>query len=340
MALGAVFGLGVAMYTGVLLWSAHSIPLWNTPLIPVLFTVSALDAGASVILAALLFEKSDRASLFIKRVSIALVVLIVLEACTLAALFSLHLGGSMSQVLSANTLLKGDLSIQFWVLVVIVGLAIPFVLTVLELAHVVRKPELSRLMHFGAAACALAGGFTLRFGSKLSELVAMIGESDLDQVTQDVRSEFCALFLNMSAHPVFTSESVYLSGNHMIMQEQRSQVVDIYSAHHLSVDNTSFDWPEDHISMEMLFMAHLCQLESNACRSLIDKEAGDDLALAVSRLDSVAAAQKAFFTEHLDQWVPLFVEELSRYAETLFYQGVAEYLGEFLDGERELLNEF
>ena len=177
-------------------------------------------------------------------------------------------------------------------------------------------------------------------GSKLSELVAMIGESDLDQVTQDVRSEFCALFLNMSAHPVFTSESVYLSGNHMIMQEQRSQVVDIYSAHHLSVDNTSFDWPEDHISMEMLFMAHLCQLESNACRSLIDKEAGDDLALAVSRLDSVAAAQKAFFTEHLDQWVPLFVEELSRYAETLFYQGVAEYLGEFLDGERELLNEF
>ncbi len=176
-------------------------------------------------------------------------------------------------------------------------------------------------------------------GSKLSEFVTMIGESDLDQATQDVRSEFCALFLNMSAHPVFTSESVYLSGNHMIMQEQRNQVLEVYNAHHLSVDKESFDWPEDHISMEMLFMAHLCQLESDSCRSLME-EAGDDLALAASRLDSVAAAQKAFFTEHLDQWVPLFVEELSRYAETLFYQGVAEYLGEFLDGERELLNEF
>ena len=176
-------------------------------------------------------------------------------------------------------------------------------------------------------------------GSKLSEFVTMIGESDLDQATQDVRSEFCALFLNMSAHPVFTSESVYLSGNHMIMQEQRNQVLEVYNAHHLSVDKESFDWPEDHISMEMLFMAHLCQLESDSCRSLME-EAGDDLALAASRLDSVAAAQKAFFTEHLAQWVPLFVEELSRYAETLFYQGVAEYLGEFLDGERELLNEF
>lgn len=176
-------------------------------------------------------------------------------------------------------------------------------------------------------------------GSKLSEFVTMIGESDLDQATQDVRSEFCALFLNMSAHPVFTSESVYLSGNHMIMQEQRNQVLEVYNAHHLSVDKESFDWPEDHISMEMLFMAHLCQLESDSCRSLME-EAGDDLALAASRLDSAAAAQKAFFTEHLDQWVPMFVEELSRYAETLFYQGVAEYLGEFLDGERELLNEF
>ncbi|WP_302719129.1 molecular chaperone [uncultured Senegalimassilia sp.] len=176
-------------------------------------------------------------------------------------------------------------------------------------------------------------------GSKLSEFVTMIGESDLDQVTQDVRSEFCALFLNMSAHPVFTSESVYLSGNHMIMQEQRNQVLEVYNAHHLSVDKESFDWPEDHISMEVLFMAHLCQLESDSCRSLME-EAGDDLALAASRLDSAAAAQKAFFTEHLDQWVPMFVEELSRYAETLFYQGVAEYLGEFLDGERELLNEF
>ncbi|WP_303249361.1 NrfD/PsrC family molybdoenzyme membrane anchor subunit [uncultured Slackia sp.] len=163
MVAGALFGLGVAMYTGVLLWSAHSIPLWNTPLIPVLFTVSALDAGASVVLVALLLEKSDGAAAFIKRVSIALVALIVLEACTLAALFFMHLEGSTSQVLSANTLLHGDLSIQFWVLVVIVGLVIPFVLTVLELAHVVRNPELSRLLHFAAAACALVGGFTLRF---------------------------------------------------------------------------------------------------------------------------------------------------------------------------------
>lgn len=163
MVFGAVFGLGVAMYTGVLLWSAHSIPLWNTPLIPVLFTISALDAGAGVVLAALLFEKSEKTALFVKRTSIALVVLIVLEACTLAALFFTHLGGTQSQILSANTLLNGALSIQFWVLVVMVGLVVPLVLTVLELVHVVKNAELSRLLHLVAIACALVGGFTLRF---------------------------------------------------------------------------------------------------------------------------------------------------------------------------------
>lgn len=160
---GAIFGLGVAVYTGILLWSAHSIPLWNTPLIPVLFTISALDAGASAILAILLFEKSDKAAAFVKRASIALVVLIIAEACTLAALFFVHLGGTESQVLSANTLLNGELSLQFWVLVVGVGLVVPFVLTIIDMMHVVKNHELARLLHLVAIACALVGGFTLRF---------------------------------------------------------------------------------------------------------------------------------------------------------------------------------
>ena len=163
MAVGALLGLGVAMYTGVLLWNAHSIPLWNTPLIAVLFTISALDAGAGVVLAALTFERSGYAALFIRRTSIVLLALIVLEACALAVLLLMHLAGSQGQVLSASLLLNGELSIQFWVLVVMVGLAVPFICTAMVLAHLVRTPELSRLLHLGAVACSLIGGFTLRY---------------------------------------------------------------------------------------------------------------------------------------------------------------------------------
>lgn len=180
------------------------------------------------------------------------------------------------------------------------------------------------------------GSFEAVEGSKLAEFVSSLEDSDIAEVTQDVRSEFCALFLNMSAHPVFTSESVYLSDNHIIMQEPRDQVVDAYRSFGVAVDSGSFDWPEDHISMEMQFMAFLCKRESELCSSMGEglSCAEGERSSAEAGIDAVGDAQKAFFSEHLDRWAPLFASELSRYAETLFYKGIAEYLEEFLADER------
>lgn len=179
------------------------------------------------------------------------------------------------------------------------------------------------------------GSFEAEEGSKLQEFVALLGGADLDEVTQDVRSEFCALFLNMSAHPVFTSESVYLSGTHTIMQEPRNQVLAEYRSRGLAVDRDSFDWPEDHVSMEMLFMSHLCKQESDLCRQAL--EAGECASID-AELAGVCDAQKKFFGEHLDKWMPMFTEQLSQNAKTLFYKGIAEYLDAFLEKEREMLS--
>ena len=179
------------------------------------------------------------------------------------------------------------------------------------------------------------GSFEAEEGSKLQEFVALLGGADLDEVTQDVRSEFCALFLNMSAHPVFTSESVYLSGTHTIMQEPRNQVLAEYRSRGLAVDKDSFDWPEDHVSMEMLFMSHLCKQESDLCRQAL--EAGECTSIDAD-LAGVCDAQKKFSGEHLDKWMPMFVEQLSQNAKTLFYKGIAEYLDAFLEKEREMLS--
>ena len=178
------------------------------------------------------------------------------------------------------------------------------------------------------------GSFEAEEGSKLQEFVTLLGGADLDEVTQDVRSEFCALFLNMSAHPVFTSESVYLSGTHTIMQEPRNQVLAEYRSRGLAVDRDSFDWPEDHVSMEMLFMSHLCKQESDLCRQAL--EAGECTSND-AELAGVCDAQKKFFGEHLDKWMPMFTEQLSQNAKTLFYKGIAEYLDAFLEKEREML---
>lgn len=170
--------------------------------------------------------------------------------------------------------------------------------------------------------------------SKLGEFIRSLQGADAKGVTQDVRSEFCALFLNMSAHPVFTSESVYLSENHIIMQEPRNQVVEAYRAQGLAVDKDKFDWPEDHISMEFLFMAHLCGQE----RALY-LAAGRNDALGTgdafkNEVDSLYEAQKSFFLNHIDSWIPMFIVELASQAKTQFYSGVAEYLQEFIENER------
>ncbi len=59
---GIPLALAVAVYTGVLLSAAPAIPLWGTWLLPALFTVSALDTGvAAVSVFAAVLEKDDEA---------------------------------------------------------------------------------------------------------------------------------------------------------------------------------------------------------------------------------------------------------------------------------------
>ena len=58
---GIVLGLCVAVYTGILLMSVPGVPLWNTLLLPCLFTVSALDTGAALVeIVAVADRKSTR----------------------------------------------------------------------------------------------------------------------------------------------------------------------------------------------------------------------------------------------------------------------------------------
>src|SRR5699024_8134430 len=47
--IGIPWSLAVAVYTGVLLGAAPAIPLWNTWLLPALFTVSALGTGVAAV---------------------------------------------------------------------------------------------------------------------------------------------------------------------------------------------------------------------------------------------------------------------------------------------------
>ena len=171
---------------GVLLMAAGSVPLWNTPLIPVLFTVSALDAGAVVVLACLLGEKAEGADAMYRKVSLASVALIVGEALVLTALLMSHLSGSVSQAIAASTLVSGDLSLQFWLIVVIVGLAIPLVLDLLTMTKIVKNKDARRVAHIAVIVLVLVGGLALRYVILAAGIHAVSVSPDVTQAIQGV----------------------------------------------------------------------------------------------------------------------------------------------------------
>ena len=176
-ALGAVLSVIVMVYTGMLLMAAGSVPLWSTPLLPALFTVSAFDTGVALVeLVALALSKKDalapKARVLMERI---VVVLVLVEIAVLAAFFAVMLGGDVQTAVgataaaSAALLLTGDLAACFWALVAACGLAMPLAMAVAGLVlHKRGKKKPGMKQHGGTlmAACAvgaLIGGCALRF---------------------------------------------------------------------------------------------------------------------------------------------------------------------------------
>ena len=175
--IGIVLGAFVAVYTGMLLMAAGSVPLWSTPLLPALFTVSAFDTGVALVeLVALALSKKDalapKARVLMERI---VVVLVLVEIAVLAAFFAVMLGGDVQTAVgataaaSAALLLTGDLAACFWALVAACGLAMPLAMAVAGLVLHKRgkkKPGMKQhgdtLMAAGAVG-ALIGGCALRF---------------------------------------------------------------------------------------------------------------------------------------------------------------------------------
>lgn len=184
--LGSILCLGVAVYTGLLLMTAPGVPLWNTWLLPCLFTVSALDTGIAAVVVVLAITKEGAHGVS-RALEKAVVCLVLLEALVLAGFVLTMLAGNpgaatfadmagaedpslqmqagsaafmSTAAASIQTLLVGELAGWFWGLFVAVGLAVPLACAVYGLMPKAKHPHGAGL---AGAACALAGGCALRF---------------------------------------------------------------------------------------------------------------------------------------------------------------------------------
>lgn len=130
-ATGCGFAIAVAMYTGVLLGVVKTFPLWNSAVLPFLFLVSAMSTGvcAVFLFARLVCPNEVEKLAFLEHVHGWLpwveTVLVV------ALLFFVGLS-SEAGAASVVALLTGQWALVFWLGFVVVGLALPLVLHLVQ----------------------------------------------------------------------------------------------------------------------------------------------------------------------------------------------------------------
>lgn len=156
-----------------------------------------------------------------------------------------------------------------------------------------------------------------------------VSPEEVEQARKDVAADHAATLLGMARRPVSPYESVHTSEGELLMQEARDRAVAAYRASGFSVAE-GCRVPEDHIAIELSFMAALASRAAQELEDAADSRDGS----AQQRAEKVIEAQAAFLEQSLLPWVPGFCDLLEARAKTGFYRGVAQMLRAFMEEER------
>lgn len=146
MLLGALLGL----YTGVLLSSLGSRPLWSTSILWLLFLTSGLSGAAAFVhmIAKDVYERE----LLAKADNIFLIFELFIFAMMFVGLFT----SSQAHVNAAMLLINGPYAAFFWVFVIGMGIVIPLIIQLMAVNHKIKHTPIAPIL-------VLIGGLLLRF---------------------------------------------------------------------------------------------------------------------------------------------------------------------------------
>ncbi len=168
----ALVGIGVMLYTGLLLGMMKAVPFWNSPSVPLLFVLSALATGVGtvIVLANVIhwvrptWIKVEEASESLAGLVPSVMALLVAELVVLFSALLLMSGSRVSAVESVAYLVAGGFAVAFWVGVVGVGLIVPLGLALwIVKRHGKLGPNGTLNATLLIAICLLVGGVLLRY---------------------------------------------------------------------------------------------------------------------------------------------------------------------------------
>jgi TorA maturation chaperone TorD len=145
----------------------------------------------------------------------------------------------------------------------------------------------------------------------LNEWTKKYQNGKIGECLEDINVDHTRLLVGIGTTPVVPWESVYFSDEHLLFQERTLDVRDWYQRFGLEIIN-KYHEPDDHIGLELAFMAHLATL------GLTARESGDD-----KKFHFLLTMQREFLQKHLILWGPMWCDLMGENARTDFYRGLA-----------------
>lgn len=143
-------GVGLGIYTGILLSSYGARPLWNSSILGILFLISGLSTASAFVH---MIAKDREESRLLARADN---LFIVAELIILGMFIINLLSSTEAHIKAVHLLLNGPYAAGFWVFVVGFGLVIPLIIQSLAVSHRIKHTIVAPIL-------VIAGGLMLRF---------------------------------------------------------------------------------------------------------------------------------------------------------------------------------
>jgi TorA maturation chaperone TorD len=158
----------------------------------------------------------------------------------------------------------------------------------------------------------------------LREFFKEIQGKEEEEVLIDLSREYAASFLGVGDETVSLCESVYQGKTGSLFQESYFEVKERYAGIGME-KSESFSEPEDHLSVELAYMAILCRLTT---------ESGETGGPQINYL----RGQREFLQEHMIPWVPAFLKRLKEVNVSPFYKAWGYILNGYLKMDLVLID--
>ena len=150
-----IFAFGVAVYSGFVVGFVGAIKLWNSAIVPILFVVAGLTGGLGILLLA---SQGQSAAQVTEIARASFFVLAGYAVFTAIYLWGSSYGNTNAQD-SVKRILTGEVSMIFWMVVVVIGMIVPLGL----IAPFAFSTTVSAAAYIIAGACIIVGGVGLRY---------------------------------------------------------------------------------------------------------------------------------------------------------------------------------